>query len=116
VHIELDPILQAAQPWDLSINIANVTHRVRRLTNVDIKRLTDAPKHSDEDNRAFVSGLFETQQPGVGNDWTAEQLAAVLSAVMAYYTQAVLRKNAELVNAAVTKQLRTSAAVNGSGV
>lgn len=116
MNIDLDRIFSTVKPWDLSLTIDGVEHRVRRLTAPDVKRLHDVPRHPDDANRQFALSLFDGGPPEGSNNWDSERIGTVLLAVTAYYTQAVLGKNAELVARAVANQIPTTAArMTGSG-
>lgn len=109
MQIDLDAILNHAKPWELDLTIAGGTRSVRRCTSVDLKRLFDAEKYSENANREFVIGLFsEDADKTVAGQLNGEQVNAIFSAVVAYYHTSITSKNAEAVAVAVATAMRTS--------
>jgi len=108
--IDLDDIIQTVKPWELTIKIDGTWFRVRRLTNADMKRLSDANKYSDSENRHFISCLFEGAPPPHVSEWDAARLSGVMGIIGAYYNQAAILPNLEAATKAVAAQIQ----LNGS--
>lgn len=105
MNIDLDQILQTAKPWNLSLTLDGLRLPVRRCTAADVKRIQDAGRYGEEENRAFVTGLFGDQAANV--QWDAERVSLVITAVISYYNETVLRKNVELATRAVAAAMTT---------
>lgn len=105
VTVDLDEIINQVKPWGLTLKLDGVTLRVRRLSNLDIKRLADARHFSDAQNRVFIAGLFESDEPTGVAQWDAERISAVIGAIGAYYQEAVIRPNLEAATTAVAGQV-----------
>lgn len=103
MHINLDPIIRAAKPFDLSIELDGETHRVRRLSNADIKQLTSQTDKSDAEAKALLVGLFEEPAPPVER-WDGERIAAVVAAIFAAYQKLVMEKNVRAISQAIAGQ------------
>lgn len=108
MKISIDEIVKAVKPWELTVEIGGRDWAIPRLTSAAFKRLTDSGKYDEAANRDFTLSLFGpegTERPDV-SAWDAEVVAAVISAIVAYYQTVVIQKNFEAAQQAVAKQLR----------
>lgn len=106
--IDLDSIVQAAKPWDLGVTIEGKRYGIRRLSSADFKTLTELQNRPAAEGRKFILGLFEKKTAPDVDSLTNDQVSALIGVVVAYYQDAVIRKNFDAAQQAVAKQLSAS--------
>jgi len=88
--IDLSEIYAQVKPWDLTLALDGHTLAVRRLNAIDIAKLQRATSMSDDEARAVIGGLFEA--PIDVADWDSEKIALVVTAVIHYYGESIVKK------------------------
>lgn len=114
--ISLADLYERMEPWDFSIEVERgEVLRVRRLTNADMRELTRVlgGEAAAAEKVRFLQDLFEDPKPDV-LAWDQAKTGIVVSAVVAYYREAVVKKKAGDAAAAVAAHVATMGTATGA--
>ncbi len=88
--IDLSEIYAQVKPWDLTLALDGAESPVRRLNSIDIAKLQRATSMSDDEARSTIGVLFDP--PIDVNGWDSEKIALVVTAIVTYYGESIVKK------------------------
>ncbi len=96
VDVNISEIVSAIKPWNFFITIGGSKYKIRRLSGIEFKKLNEFHRQPFDAVQKIISDIIDGDKPGAEIMDDPEYVLTIATAVVGYYQQTVIGKNAEL--------------------